>query len=59
MIEINQTLFINILLIIIFINSICAIIMGIVNHGEPKKYGFGDVVSGTIWMIIIIIIVLI
>ena len=56
MISINKDLFINILVIAIFISSVLKMIAGVVLNGEEKTYDLGDTLDGIIWLIIIVVI---
>lgn len=52
----NENLFMWILLITIFITAIGKIIVGITNHGEPKKWTYGDTLDGILWLVLIMIV---
>ena len=58
MITMNKDLFLWIFLISLFITAILKIIVGIGCNGDGKEWGYGDVLDGILWIILIIIVLI-
>ena len=58
MITPNFGLFLWILLVMLTVDAVCHIILGLVEHEKPQKFGAVDVLDGLVWLILILIVLL-